>query len=140
MAKVVFDGINKLIICNDGVVALDVKTDLYSDWKAWLQESDNLKFPIAFKVVGGEPTTGTNIITPYFFLLNGWKIRPQEANHTLKVDGILLSSDDSDVFVDTLGTYRIGINTIVPIRTETVLVPAPVSPSEIANEVWSKTI
>jgi len=117
---VTFDGVNKLIICDDGTISLNVKA-MYSMWKEWMLVSDNSKYAQAFRVVGGDPTVGNNIITPYFFLLNGWKIRPQEANHTLTVDGILLTDDSSDAFVDTLGTYRIGINQIVPIYTESVL-------------------
>jgi len=117
---VTFDGANKLIIADDGTVSINVK-ELYSDWKEWAKTDDNLKYQIAFKVVGGEPTIGNNIITPYFFLSNGWKIRPQEANHTLSIDGILITDDGSDAFTDTLGTYRVGINQIVPIYTESVL-------------------
>jgi len=117
---VTFDGANKLIIADSGTVEINVK-ELYSMWKEWVQIGDNLKYQIAFKVVGGEPTVGNNIITPYFFLSNGWKIRPQEANHTLNIDGILITDDGSDAFTDTLGTFRVGINQIVPIYTESVL-------------------
>jgi len=115
------DGLQKLFLCDLGTIEINVK-DLYSIWKRWLLESDNAKYPHAFEVVGGDPTIGNNIITPYFFLANGWKIRPQEANHNLNVDGILLVKGGGDVFVDTLGIYRVAINAIVPIYTETVLV------------------
>jgi hypothetical protein len=123
---VTFDGANKLIICDTGTVSLSVKV-MYSMWKEWMLISDNSKYTQAFRVVGGDPTVGNNIITPYFFMLNGWKIRPQEANHTLQVDGILLTDDSSDAFTDTLGTWRIGINQIVPIYTESVLMETGVS-------------
>lgn len=115
-----FDGVNKLIIADNGTTSINVK-ELYSTWKEWVQIADNLKYEIAFTVVGGEPTTGNNIITPYFFLSNGWKIRPQEASHTLAIDGILITDDGSDAFTDTLGVFRVGINQIVPIYTESVL-------------------
>jgi len=151
---VTFDGVNKLIICDDGTISLNVKA-MYSMWKEWMLVSDNSKYAQAFRVVGGDPTVGNNIITPYFFLLNGWKIRPQEANHTLSVDGILLTDDSSDAFVDTLGTYRIGINQILPIYTETVMVNTGGSglsqeehnrlygvptATENADAVWSKKL
>ena len=123
---VTFDGVNKLIICDAGTTSLSVKA-MYSMWKEWMLISDNSKYAQAFRVVGGDPTVGNNIITPYFFMLNGWKIRPQEANHTLTVDGILLTDDSSDAFTDTLGTFRIGINQIVPIYTESVLMETGVS-------------
>jgi len=124
-----FDGPNKLIICGPGTVTLDVRK-MYALWKLWVMESDNMKYSKAFNVVGGDPTVGDNIITPYFFLVNGWKVRPQEANHTLSVDGILISNDGSDVFVDTLGVFRVGINAIVPIYTETVKVGSGLSSEE----------
>ena len=123
---VTFDGVNKLIICDSGTTSLSVKA-MYSMWKEWMLISDNSKYAQAFRVVGGDPTVGNNIITPYFFMLNGWKIRPQEANHTLQVDGILLTDDSSDAFTDTIGTFRIGINQIVPIYTESVLMETGVS-------------
>lgn len=116
-----FDGVNKLIIADSGTTSINVK-ELYSMWKEWVQVDDNLKYEIAFTVVGGNPTTGNNIITPYFFLSNDWKIRPQEANHTLVIDGILITDDGSDAFTDTIGTYRVGINQIVPIYTESVVI------------------
>ena len=126
---VTFDGVNRLMICDDGLTDLNVR-DLYNDWKEWVKDSDNAKFLPAFSVVGGDPTTGDNIITPYFFLINDWKVKPHEANHTLKVDGILLTSDDSDPFIDTDGNYRIGIQSIVPIYTETVKVGSGLSSEE----------
>ncbi len=116
-----FDGPNKLIINDSGTTSFDVR-EVYSRWKDWVALSDNAKFLQAFSVVGGNPTIGSNIITPYFFLENDWKVRPQEANHTLQVDGIMLTIDSSDAFVDTLGTFRVGVQSIVPILTETVIV------------------
>jgi len=138
---ITFDGVNKLIILSSGTTSLGVK-DMYSRWKDWMIVSDNSKYQRAFKVVGGDPTIGNNIITPYFFLLNGWKIRPQEANHTLAVDGILLTDDSSDAFTNTLGTFRIGINQIVPIYTESVLMKTGVSgltPEESARLMNTST-
>ena len=129
---VTFDGVNKIIICDDSLTDFNVRS-LYAYWKQWVIESDNAKFIKALSVVGGNPTTGDNIITPYFFLLNGWKVKPHEANHTLKVDGILLTNDDSDVFIDTDGSYRIGIQAVVPIYTETVKIGSGLSNEEHAK-------
>ena len=85
-----FDGASRLIILNPGVFTLDVK-DCYSRWKEWAVQSDNLKYWNAFEVVGGNPTVGSNSISSYFFLANGWKIRPSEAHQTLTVNGILIA-------------------------------------------------
>lgn len=116
---VTFDGANKLIILNAGTVEMNVQ-ELYSLWKDWMTQSDNAKYLPAISVVGGEPTVGQNKITPYFFMQNGWKIRPQEADHTLVVEGTLIPEAGEELFVATLGVYRISIQSVVPIYTETI--------------------
>ena len=104
MAKVTFNGVNKLIIVNDGITGLDVMVDLYSDWKEWLKTGGNAKYLPAMRTVGGDPTTGVKKVAPYFFLTNGWKIRAYEGDHTLLIEG--------NLFVDEPGTY--GYNLTVP--------------------------
>ena len=104
MAKVTFNGTTKLIIVDNAITELDVKVDLYSDWKEWLKEGDNAKFLVAMRTVGGDPTTGVKSVAPYFFLTNGWKIRPYEGDHTLTITG--------NLFVDEPGTY--GYNLTIP--------------------------
>lgn len=114
-----FDGPNRLIILSSGTTTLDVQ-DMYSRWKDWATTGDNLKYAPFFDVVGGNPTVGSNSISNYFFLLGGAKIRPQEANHTLTVDGILIDEAGGDPFTDTLGTFRVRIVQVVPLQAEAV--------------------
>ena len=102
--KVEFRGTNKLIVVNTGITELDVQVDLYSDFKEWLKTDDNAKYKPAIRTVGGDPTTGIKSVAPYFFLTNGWKIRPQEGDHTLTISG--------NLFVDEPGTY--GYNLTIP--------------------------
>ena len=106
--KVTFDGPNKLIIINEGITSLDVRTDIYSAWKEWMTEEDNSKYLLAFSVEGGAPTpsgfTGTT-----FFLENGWKIRPYEGDHSLTVTGNLFTRTGQSPFVPTLGYYNVLI-------------------------------
>lgn len=136
----IFDGPNKLINLSLGTTVCDVK-EMYSSWKSWLLTADNLKFLPAFKVIGGDPTTGGNAITPYFFLDNGWKVRPQEANHTLTVNGILLTVDDSDPFSDTLGNWRVKVKSVVPIYAEntsaTITGDVNIDTTQIASDIWN---
>ena len=112
--KVTFDGVNKKIIVNDAITELDIQIDLYSDWKEWLKTEDNSKFLIAMRTVGGDPTTGTKKVSPYFFLMNGWKIRPQEADHTLTITGNLFVDDPGtygyNLTIPTIGNYTVTIN------------------------------
>jgi len=122
MSDVSFDGINKIITVASGITSIDIQ-DVYSRWKDWTQVSDNLKYPKAFSVVGGDPTITDQYITPYYFLENQWRMRPYEGNHTLEVNGIVLTIEGGGTqpFLHTLGDYNVSIRSIVPIRTETVV-------------------
>lgn len=132
-----FDGAARLITLSPGATVLEVK-DLYSRWKDWLGAGDNAKYLPAFDVVGGNPTVGLNSISSYFYLLNGWRIRPQEADHTLTVSGILLVDGGGDPFADTIGNWRIRIEQVTPMQAEAVATQGTAGPSasQIAAAVW----
>jgi hypothetical protein len=123
-----FDGTNRLIRINHGITLVNVQ-EMYTAWKQWSKftENDNLRYPQAFTVVGGDPTTGDNVITPYFFLMNSWKIKPWEGNHTLQVSGILLTIDQTDAYTNPDQNWRVAIQAVVPIYTETVRVNTELS-------------
>lgn len=112
-----FDGATKTITIST-VNTLDVR-DLWSRWVDWLITSDNSKYPIAMFNVGGDDidiSAGTKIPI-YVFLQNGWKVKPREANHTLAVtNGILLTSDSSDPFINPTGTFTVRINYQQPVQ------------------------
>lgn len=134
-----FDGPNRLIILSAGTTALDVQ-DMYSRWKDWVVQGDNSKYLPFFDVVGGNPTVGSNSISNYFFIKSGAKVRPQEASHTLTVDGILIADDGSDPFADTIGTFRVRIVQVVPLQAEGVATTgSSYTPSQIAQAVWNHT-
>jgi hypothetical protein len=117
-----FDGQSKIISLSTGTTSLSIR-DLWSRWVDWLSISDNSKYPIAMEQVGGNPIdTAEGIYIPIFiFLKNSWKLRPQEANHTLTVsDGIIVVEGGGDPFVATLGTYTIRVNYRQPVQALTV--------------------
>lgn len=113
-----FDGGTKQINLSAGTTTLSVR-DLWSRWVDWFVVDDNSKYLPAFESVGGNDidlSAGTKIPV-YAFLANGWKIKPQEANHTLNVtDGILLVSGGGDPFVNTTGSYVVRINYQQPVQ------------------------
>ena len=121
--KVTFDGVNKLILVNPGVTTLDVKTDLYSDWKEWVRNEDYLKFLPPFSTVGGEPIVGGQSLDVTYFLINGWKIKPYYGSYTLNVIGNLFDVDggsvkvDADVVTNVPNNIAINLNTSVIVRT-----------------------
>ena len=104
-----FDGPNKLVILQSGTTSFDAK-DLYSRWKEWVLDTDNSKYLQAMEVVGGEPTSATNFVPSFYFMINGWKIRPQEADHVLTVTGNLANEAGiGSPFVSTVGSYNVLI-------------------------------
>ncbi len=113
-----FNGETKRIILSTGTTSLSVH-DMYSRWKDWVLLSDNSKYFPAFSVVGGDSidqSAGTSIPL-YAFLINGWRVKPYEGNHTLTIaDGILLVSGGGDPFVNTDGSYVIRINYQQPVQ------------------------
>lgn len=117
-----FDGPSKIISLSSGTTQVSVR-ELISRWSDWIIISDNAKYLPAFDQVGGndvDVSVGTKIPI-YGFLLNGWKIRPYEGNHTLTVnDGILLVSGGGDPFVNTIGNYVVRINYQQPVQAITV--------------------
>lgn len=107
-----FDGLNKLITLDFGVTEFEVQ-DMYSDWKEWVHIPGNAKWLAVFATIGGESIGGGQTISPYFQMINGWKIRPHEANHLLTVIGNLITDDESDPFLPTLGNFNVSIRSIV---------------------------
>lgn len=74
MSKITFNGVAKEININIGVSVLSVENDLYSEWKRWSNEENNLKFEGAFRTFGGDQTIAGQFAPKYFFLTNGWRI------------------------------------------------------------------
>jgi hypothetical protein len=113
-----FDGPNKRIVLSSGTTSLSVR-DLWSRWVDWWLTDDNSKYLRAMDTVGGNDidlSAGTKIPV-YAFLQNGWRLRPQEANHTLNVgDGVLLVDGGGDPFVNTTGSYVVRINYQQPVQ------------------------
>ena len=103
-----FDGPNKLVILSATTLDLQV---LWLGWKDWLL-AGHAGYARAFDTVGGEPidqAAGT-MVPLYLFVLNGWKIRPMESDHTLYVtNGTLVVSGGGDPFVSTLGDYTVRV-------------------------------
>lgn len=118
---ITFDGPTKIITLTTGTTELDV-VDVYSRWKDWVTQG-NANFVPAFEAVGGnqiDASSGT-AIPLYAFLINGWRIRPQSANHVLNVSGgVLLVSGGGDPFLNPIGSFVVRINYQQPVQAITV--------------------
>lgn len=116
-AKYTLDHTNRLFILDqvapdgNGFVRIDFQVDLYSDWKEdALSGTFNTGVDAPFRTTGGDTLGGGKIIAPYFFFINGWKIRPYEADHTLVVSGSAYTDPDTNEFVvPTVGAYSVNV-------------------------------
>lgn len=137
-----FDPATKRVILDAASVTAQ---ELYSRWCDWVALSDNAKYLPAFRAVGGDDLGGGLSIPPYYFLLNGWRVRPMEANHNLTITGNLFVEGGGVPVVSTLGTYQVNVNYTVPVQAQgistsgsTGLSPADIQ--AIVDAVWSKTL
>jgi len=137
MAKVTFDGENLLIIVNAGITELDVQIDLYSDWKEWKVLSDNSKYLQAFQAIGGEPIGGGLFVGTTYLMLNGWKIRPDEVNHTLTLFGNLFGEGGAGIIQPTVGAYIVAVQFRNSVLAQGISTSGGVgTPSQVADAVW----
>lgn len=141
------NGATKVITLTAGTTSVSVR-DLWSRWVDWFVTGDNSKYLPAMVNVGGDDidlSAGTKIPI-YAFLMNGWKIKPQEASHTLNiVDGILLVNGGGDPFINTTGNYVVRINYQQPVQAISFSSTGGGGITEqdkidIADVVWDKTL
>lgn len=122
MAKATFDGIQKIITIKDNVTAIDIGIDVYSEWKRWAMLELNGRFLSAFRSIGGDQITESSKLGASYFLENGWKIRPYEGDHTLRVNGNIYCDDSSSPFIHTIGNYNVQVISTVSAIIETEIV------------------
>lgn len=110
--KVTFDGLNKLILINPGVTYLDIKEDIYSDWKEWVTyyNGENAKWAPAMRSVGGDPITQDLSLGSTFFLLNGWRIKPWDGHTSIHLYGNLyVDEGGSPIVPDNNGNSSVAL-------------------------------
>ena len=110
-----FDPVNKRIILDS---AYATAGQIYSRWKEWVLTGDNSKYLQAFSVLGGDPLGGGLFVASYFFLMNGWRIRPMGANHTLILEGNIAVLGGGVPVVQTLGQYNVSTQFTVPVQAQ----------------------
>ena len=143
MADVTFDGTARLIIVNTGITELDA-VDVYSWWKQWVKDLSyddsnpgNAEFLPAFSTTGGDPVSATVDISAYYFLINGWRIRPYEGDHQLVINGNLyVEGGDDPIVVPTLGNYNVLVTSQVSPQSQRVTTGVG-TPAEVSDAVWS---
>lgn len=143
MATFEFDGVNKIIQLGTNTVQFSAST-VYSEWKRWVSQSDNTKYEPAFDLsVGGNPLGGNISLGSYYFLTNGWKIRPWDADHTLVIEGNLFPvPDDAGLFLPTVNPNNVLIAMRTSSLTQQVLIEQANAIDEevLADAVWNKDV
>ena len=138
-----FDGPNKIISVTTGTVQFS-SGELYSRWKQWCADGDNAKYDTAFAgSVGGESLGGGVSVGAYFFIQNGWVIRPQEADHQLLVSGNLFPiPDTAALFTSTIGDFQgvVGMRTSSLTQQVVSTGGSSLSAADVADAVWSEDL
>jgi hypothetical protein len=113
---------------------------LYAAWVDWVALSDNAKYLPAFRTAGGDDLGGGLSIPPYYFLLNGWKVRPMEAHQTLVIDGNLFVDGGGDPIVPTLGVFQVLVKSVVPVQAQGISTSGSSGPTaaDIATAVLAQ--
>lgn len=129
---ITLNGSTKRIILDSASVSA---AQIWSAWVDW--HETNQQWPLAFQLVGGNALGGGLFIPPYFFLMNGWRVRPMEASHNLTITGNLFVDGGGVPMVGTLGTYQVNVNYTVPVQAQGIATSGSTGPtaSEIAAAV-----
>lgn len=129
---ITLDGATRRIILDSASVGA---AQIWSAWVDWHEA--NQQWPLAFQLVGGNALGGGLFIPPYFFLMNGWRVRPMEASHNLTITGNLFVDGGGVPVVGTLGTYQVNVNYTVPVQAQGIATSGSTGPtaSEIAAAV-----
>jgi hypothetical protein len=112
---ITFDPSAKRIVLDTASVTA---AELWSRWSDWAAASDNSKYLPAFRQVGGDDLGAGLSIPPYFFLQNGWRVRPMEANHALIITGNLFVEGGGVPVVNTLGAFNVSAQFTVPVQAQ----------------------
>lgn len=122
---------NRFILDSSNVTTQSV----YASWVDWVATGDNSKYLPAFTSIGGDSLGGGLSIPPYYFLANGWRIRPMEANQTLVLTGNLFVDGGGDPVVPTLGVFNVLVKSVVPVQAQGISTGGGADPVVIAAAV-----
>jgi len=111
--EVSFDGTNRLVLPADPTGVFNIKY-VYSEWKRWILQDDNMKYPQTFTTVGGDPITSDEDIPTYFYLMNGWRVKWPDDNISVEVQGNLLVYGGLDTpYLPVSSDYSYNVTSVV---------------------------
>jgi hypothetical protein len=82
---------------------------------------------------------GGLLIPPYYFLLNGWRVRPMESDHDLTITGNLFVDGGGIPVVRTLGAFQVNVNYTVPVQAQGISTSGGggATASEVAEAIFN---
>jgi len=133
--SVTFDGPNKLILVNENITVLDIQEDVYSNWKEWSLQRDNIKYLEAISTLGGDPITEETFIGDTYFIENGWRIQPWNSynGYILEVIGNIYTREPGQNPVNP--TPNVSVLLTRSNITETALVGGAATENRLL-EIW----
>lgn len=133
--KVTFDGVNKLILVNEGETTIDFQEDVYSNWKQWKQQRQNLQYSEAISTLGGDPITENTFIGDTYFLENGWRLQPWASynGYILDIVGNVYTREPGGNPVNP--TQNVSVNLTRSNITETAIVGGQATLDRL-GEIW----
>lgn len=134
--KVTFDGENRIIRVNEGVTELDIKSDVYSDWKEWVKSMpDNAGWLPAIRTIGGDNTVAGQRAGDIYFLINDWKLYIDLTK--VKVTGVLFSDNFDSAYFDNNGIIQFPAQVASLVTTaETTSNAGGTGDGATAAEIW----
>ena len=100
---------------------LDAQSEIYSAWKEWNILENNLKYLSAFNAIGGEPTVAGQRLDVTYFLINGWKLKPQPGSYDLNIIGNLFDVDGGSIKVPADTTDKFPNNISISTNTSVIV-------------------
>ena len=133
---ITFDPATKRIVLDSNFVTA---TEIYSRWVDWAAASDNAKYGMVVRQVGGDDLGGGRSIPPYYFLQGDWRVRPMELDHDLEIDGNLFVEGGGKPVVRTLGAYQVNAQYTVPVQAQGISTSGGASYTldQIRDAVWN---
>lgn len=144
MPKITIDWENRIFDVNSGETTIDVRQDVYSEWKRQIQLSDNAKWPQAMVSVGGEalePEPSSKFVPSFYFLLNDWKVRAYIGTDTINLGVNLFASDGTSATIS--GGSRSSFNSTISEGVTNLVEGTGVTPADIlaiAQGVWDENL
>lgn len=114
---VTFDPVKKIIEPVDSVGSGSIEInaiEIYSEWKAWTVNSSSAGYPPALRTVGGDPLSQFENLGSSFFIINGWRIKPNERSHRLVINGNIFTDPAGEsITIPTFGLFNVTVEIFV---------------------------